>query len=82
MINLQARSDDSERGNSRIAHVPVNITVLDENDNSPMFVNLPYYAVVSVDAEKGAVITRVSEEPTFLYIFYDGISKKSRVLKL
>ncbi|XP_065207257.1 fat-like cadherin-related tumor suppressor homolog isoform X3 [Planococcus citri] len=56
---VQARSDDTERGNSRVAHVPVNITVLDENDNSPMFVNLPYYAVVSVDAEKGAVITRV-----------------------
>ncbi len=25
-----------------------------------MFVNLPYYAVVSVDAEKGTVITKVS----------------------
>lgn len=43
-----------------MAHVPVNITVLDINDNCPMFVNLPYYAVVSVDAHKGDVITKVS----------------------
>lgn len=60
---VQARSDDTERGSSRIAHVPVNITVLDENDNCPMFVNLPYYAVVSVDAERGAVITKVKCPP-------------------
>lgn len=40
--------------------MPVNITVLDINDNCPMFVNLPYYAVVSVDAQKGDLITKVS----------------------
>ena len=55
----QARSEDGDPTSSRIAHVPVNITVLDENDNSPMFVNLPYYAVASVDAERGTVITKV-----------------------
>jgi len=37
----------------------VNVTILDINDNCPMFVNLPYYAVVSVDAQKGGVITKV-----------------------
>jgi hypothetical protein len=37
----------------------VNVTILDINDNCPMFVNLPYYAVVSVDAQKGDVITKV-----------------------
>jgi protocadherin Fat 1/2/3 len=39
----------------------VNVTILDINDNCPMFVNLPYYAVVSVDAQKGDVITKVRE---------------------
>lgn len=43
----------------RIAHVIVNVTILDINDNSPMFVNLPYYAIVSVDAERGSLITKV-----------------------
>lgn len=33
----------------------VNVTILDINDNCPMFVNLPYYAVVSVDDDKGSV---------------------------
>lgn len=37
----------------------VNVTIIDINDNCPMFVNLPYYAVVSVDAQKGDVITKV-----------------------
>lgn len=29
------------------------------NDNCPMFVNLPYYAVVSVDDVRGSLITKV-----------------------
>jgi protocadherin Fat 1/2/3 len=37
----------------------VNVTILDINDNCPMFVNLPYYAVVSVDALKGDTVTKV-----------------------
>ena len=48
-----------ERKKPRVAHVIVNVTILDINDNCPMFVNLPYYAVVSVDAQKGDVITKV-----------------------
>lgn len=68
-MNIQARSADGDSENSRIAHVPVNITVLDENDNSPMFVNLPYYAVVSVDAEKGTVITKVRKLFEFVNYF-------------
>jgi protocadherin Fat 1/2/3 len=44
----------------RVTHVIVNVTVLDINDNCPIFVNLPYYAVVSVDAQKGDVIMKVS----------------------
>lgn len=29
------------------------------NDNAPVFVNLPYYAAVQVDAEPGSAIFRV-----------------------
>lgn len=61
---IEARSTPSTVGSiepekPRIAHVVVNVTILDINDNCPMFVNLPYYAVVSVDDPKGSVITRV-----------------------
>ncbi|KAI5702448.1 hypothetical protein M8J75_000237 [Diaphorina citri] len=59
---VQAKSEDKGPKSStisRVAHVPVNITVLDKNDNCPMFVNQPYYAVVPVDALKGGVITKV-----------------------
>lgn len=54
---VEARSNDY--GKPRIAHVVVNVTVLDINDNAPMFVNLPYYAVVPVTASKGELITKV-----------------------
>lgn len=50
---------DRDRDSPRVAHVVVNVTILDINDYCPMFVNLPYYAVVSVDDEKGQVITKV-----------------------
>lgn len=56
---VEARSHMPEREKPRVAHVIVNVTVLDINDNCPMFVNLPYYAVVSVDDEKGSVIAKV-----------------------
>lgn len=59
MFHPQARSNDERGERTRIAHVMVNVTILDINDNCPMFVNLPYYAVVSVDAQKGDVITKV-----------------------
>lgn len=48
-----------DRDKPRIAHVIVNVTVMDINDNCPMFVNLPYYAVVSIDDQKGDIITKV-----------------------
>lgn len=34
--------------------------VEDVNDNAPVFVSLPYYAAVQVDAEPGSAIFRVS----------------------
>lgn len=56
---VEARSYKSEKKSLKVAHVIVNITVIDINDNCPIFVNLPYYAVASVDAKKGDVITKV-----------------------
>uniref|UniRef100_A0A672YLI9 Protocadherin Fat 1-like n=1 Tax=Sphaeramia orbicularis TaxID=375764 RepID=A0A672YLI9_9TELE len=50
------REDKSEDG----AHILVTITVEDVNDNKPMFVNLPYHALVQMDAEEGHVILQVS----------------------
>lgn len=44
----------------RVSHVLVKVTVEDINDNSPVFVNLPYYAMVPVDAEVGDVIRYVT----------------------
>lgn len=56
---VEARSDPPDREKPRVAHVIVNVTILDINDNCPMFVNLPYYAVVSVDDQRGSIITKV-----------------------
>ncbi|XP_049820796.1 fat-like cadherin-related tumor suppressor homolog isoform X5 [Aethina tumida] len=56
---IEARSNAPQRERPRVAHVIVNVTILDVNDNCPMFVNLPYYSVVSVDDEKGSVIAKV-----------------------
>lgn len=56
---VEARSQMPDSEKPRVAHVVVNVTVMDVNDNCPMFVNLPYYAVVSVDDEKGSVIAKV-----------------------
>lgn len=56
---VEARSYAMYRDKPRVAHVIVNVTVLDINDNCPMFVNLPYYAIVSIDASRGSVITKV-----------------------
>lgn len=56
---VEARSYAPYREKPRVAHVIVNVTILDINDNCPMFVNLPYYAIVSVDAERGSMITKV-----------------------
>ncbi|XP_072920653.1 protocadherin Fat 1a isoform X7 [Hemitrygon akajei] len=49
-----------EKNPSRVAHVVVKVTVEDINDNAPIFVNLPYYAIVQVDAEVGHVIRQVT----------------------
>lgn len=41
------------------ARTLLKVVVMDDNDNAPVFVNRPYYAVVPVDAEPGDNVTRV-----------------------
>lgn len=43
----------------QIAHILVEVTVIDVNDNSPIFVNLPYYSVVPMEAQKDYVVRKV-----------------------
>ncbi|XP_064094852.1 fat-like cadherin-related tumor suppressor homolog isoform X3 [Macrobrachium nipponense] len=43
----------------RVAHVQMHVVVTDKNDNAPIFVNTPYYGVISVDAKKNQVVFRV-----------------------
>ncbi|XP_074840113.1 protocadherin Fat 3 isoform X2 [Carettochelys insculpta] len=44
----------------RVARVVVRVNIEDINDNAPVFIGLPYYAAVQVDAEPGALIYRVT----------------------
>ncbi|XP_076026861.1 protocadherin Fat 3-like, partial [Genypterus blacodes] len=44
----------------RVTRVTVRVQVEDVNDNAPEFVNLPYYAAVQVEAERGSSIFRAS----------------------
>lgn len=71
---IEARSQmgilSSDNQNPRIAHGIVNVTISDENDNCPIFVNLPYYAVVSVDDPKGSVIIKVLVSTTEFHIYF------------
>ncbi|XP_054721928.1 LOW QUALITY PROTEIN: fat-like cadherin-related tumor suppressor homolog [Uloborus diversus] len=44
---------------NQIAHILVEVTVTDVNDNPPIFVNLPYYSVVPMEATKGYIVRKV-----------------------
>ncbi len=49
-----------QRDPPRIAHSLLHVRIQDMNDNSPIFVNQPYYAIVSVDAAVGDSVKQVS----------------------
>ena len=48
-----------QRSPPRVAHSLLHIHIEDMNDNFPIFVNRPYYAIVSIDAVKGDVVKKV-----------------------
>ena len=49
---VEVRSEAGRGVNPRVAHVIVDIDVLDMNDNAPIFVNLPYFAIVQRSKSK------------------------------
>ncbi|TSK67188.1 Protocadherin Fat 1 [Bagarius yarrelli] len=49
-----------EEDRLRVARALVRVRVTDVNDNAPVFVGLPYYAAVQVEAEPGVSIFRVT----------------------
>uniref|UniRef100_A0A3P8YCB2 FAT atypical cadherin 3a n=1 Tax=Esox lucius TaxID=8010 RepID=A0A3P8YCB2_ESOLU len=49
-----------EHDRLRVARVMVRVQIEDINDNAPVFVGLPYYAAVQVEAEPGSHIFRVT----------------------
>ncbi|XP_046891285.1 protocadherin Fat 3a isoform X1 [Hypomesus transpacificus] len=49
-----------EHDHLRVARVMVRVQLEDVNDNAPVFVGLPYYAAVQVEAEPGSPIFRVT----------------------
>lgn len=66
---------DADNDALRVTHVPINVTILDVNDNAPMFVNLPYYAIVSIDAIQDELVTKVVKltiQHSFENIFNDS----------
>ena len=52
----QAR--DSVSGS--VGNVPVEVKMIDVNDNEPVFVGQPYHALVPLDAQRGHVVIKVS----------------------
>ncbi|KRK02312.1 uncharacterized protein Dyak_GE19644, isoform C [Drosophila yakuba] len=58
---VEAKSElyDGMNSNVRRAVTFIDISVLDVNDNCPLFVNMPYYATVSIDDPKGTIIMQV-----------------------
>ena len=49
---IEVRSEAGRGVNPRVAHTTLEVTVLDMNDNAPMFVNLPYFAMIKRDTSK------------------------------
>ena len=47
------------RARARVARALVHVHVFDINDNRPLFVRLPYYTVVSLDANRGDIVRQV-----------------------
>ena len=49
-----------ERTPPRVAHTLLRVHVIDVNDNAPVFVHQPYFAMVAVDAAVGSVVKKVT----------------------
>ncbi|KAH7953393.1 hypothetical protein HPB49_007642 [Dermacentor silvarum] len=65
-----------------VAHALLRVRVMDTNDNAPIFVNRPYYSVITVNAQPGDLVLKVEaidldEGPNgeLLYSLHEGDSQ-------
>ena len=56
---LVAEARDA-RTPARVAHTLLRVRVVDVNDNSPVFVQQPYFTMVSIDAAVGSIVKKVN----------------------
>ena len=56
VVVVEVRDD---RTPPRMAHTLLRVHVIDVNDNAPVFVHQPYFAMVTVDAAVGTVVKKV-----------------------
>jgi len=56
VVVVEARA---ERTPPRVAHTLLRVRVVDMNDNAPIFVHQPYFAMVTIDAAAGTVVKKV-----------------------
>lgn len=61
VVEAQSQYDTSKK-----AHALVHVNVMDVNDNRPIFMDLPYYAVVPMSAKKGDLVFKVRTTTCFL----------------
>ena len=67
-IVVEARD---RRSPPRVAHIIVNVEILDVNDNPPVFIHHQYNAIVQVDAAVGEVVRQVGVP--FLSVFHKTV---------
>ena len=57
VVVVEARD---QRTPARVAHALLRVGVVDANDNAPVFVRQPYFAMVTVDAGVGSIVKKVN----------------------
>lgn len=63
VVAVEARD---QRSSPRVAHTLLRVRVIDVNDEEPMFVGQPYFAMVAVDSPAGTIVKKVSESAYFI----------------
>jgi protocadherin Fat 1/2/3 len=86
VVEAKSADDDHRRSRPRVAHAIVDVDVLDINDNAPMFVNRPYHAVMSKDAERDSTIVQVmavdADEGTNGDIYYQLVKGNGELFRV
>jgi len=65
VVVVEARD---ERSPPRVAHTLLRVHVVDVNDNAPVFVHQPYFAMVAVDASVGSIVKKVNIFATLCHL--------------